>query len=141
MKSAQEAGDKYGTRVTGAGPDYTKGVQNASSWTEGALAAAPRRNAGLQAAIASGAIDRGIQATGDSGWKTKTLAKGPQNYTQSVAQAKPAYVQGMTQAMQYQQAAQQATAGMDTSTLEGRIAKSAAWQRAVAEAKRQAKGG
>lgn len=141
MKTAQQAADKYSSRVTQAGPDYTAGVQNAGSWQEGALAAAQRRNAGLQQAIASGAIDRGIQQTGDAGWKTKTLAKGPQNYTNSVATAKPAYLNGMTKAMGYQQQAQQATAGIDTSTLAGRLQKMMVHAQTVSDLAKQAKGG
>lgn len=141
MKTAQQAADKYGTRVTQAGPDYTAGVQNAGSWVEGAIAAANRRNAGLQAAIASGSIDRGIQSTGDAGWKSKTLAKGPTNYTNSVQNAKPAYLNGMSRAMQFQQAAQQATAGIDTSTLAGRLQKAQVWAQTVAAQAAQAKGG
>lgn len=140
MKTAQQAGDKYKARVQAAGPDYTAGIQNAGSWTEGALAAAARRNAGLQQAIASGAIDRGIQNKGDAGWKTAALAKGPTNYTNSVANATPAYVAGMQKAMQFQQAAQQATAGIDTSTLAGRLQKMQVWAQTVAQQSAQAKG-
>lgn len=140
MKTAAEAADKYGSRVTQAGPDYTKGVQNAGSWVDGALGAAGRRNAGLQAAIANGSIDRGIQDKGDAGWKNATLAKGPQNYVNSVQNAKPAYAAGMQRAMQYQAAAQQATAGIDTSTRAGRLQKMQVWAATVAAQSDQAKG-
>jgi len=141
MKTAQQARARYASRVTQAGPDYTAGIQNASSWVEGALNAKARRDAGLQQAIADGRIDAGIQNVGDAGWKSKTLAKGPTNYTQSVATAGPAYEQGMQKAMQFQQAAQAATASMDTSTRAGRIAKMAAYVNAVADAAQQAKTG
>lgn len=128
-------GDRYQKGVTQAGPEYKDGIQNAGSWVDGSMAAASRRDAGLQQAIADGRINRGIQATGDAGWKTKALAKGPTNYTQSVATARPAYERGMTRAQAYQQAAQAATANMDTSTRAGRIAKMAAYVNAVADAK------
>lgn len=141
MKTAQQAGDKYNKRVTQAGPDYTAGIQNAGSWVEGALAASNRRNAGLQQAIANGTIDAGIQNKGDAGWKSATIAKGPTNYVNSVQNATPAYVAGMNKAMAYQQAAAQATAGIDTSTLEGRLQKQTVWARTVAQAKAQATGG
>jgi hypothetical protein len=141
MKTAQQARARYTKGVTQAGPDYTAGIQNSSSWVEGALAAKQRRDTGLQQAIADGRIDAGIQNKGDAGWKTATLAKGPTNYTQSVATAGPAYEAGMNRAMQYQQAAQSATANMDTSTRAGRIAKMAAYVNAVADAAQQAKTG
>lgn len=140
MKTAQEAADKYGARVTQAGPDYTKGVQNGGSWVDGAIAASGRRNAGLQRAISNGSIDRGIQNLGDAAYKQKTLAKGPQNYVNSVQNAKPAYAAGMQTAMQYQQAAAQATAGIDTSTRAGRLQKMAVWAQTVAEQSDAAKG-
>lgn len=133
MKTSAQSTDRYKKGVAGAGPDYTKGVQDAGSWVEGSLASAARRDAGLQQAIANGTIDRGIQRTGDQGWKNKTLAKGPQNYTQSVATAGPAYQRAADVNMQDQQAAQAALANMDTSTRAGRIAKSAAWQNFVAD--------
>lgn len=133
--------DKWKRRVTAAGPDYSTGVQNAQNWAANAVAAAPRRNAGLQRAIANGAIDRGIQAVGDAGWRAGAMSKGVGAYTANAPAAAAKYQAGLTKAMNYQQAAQAATDGMDTSTLEGRIAKASAWQRAVSNAAQAAKGG
>lgn len=141
MKTASQAREKYQRRVGAAGPDYTAGIQNAGSWVEGAIAAADRRNAGLQQAIADGRIDNGIREKGDAGWKTAALAKGPTNYTQSVAQAGPAYERGMSVAMQDQQAAQAALANMDRTTRAGRIAYAAAWQNFIADRAEQRKTG
>ena len=141
MKTAQQATDKYTKRVQQAGPDYTAGIQNSGSWVEGALAAAARRNAGLQQAIANGSIDRGIQNKGDGGWKTATLAKGPTNYTNSVQQAGPKYNAGMNKAMAFQQAAQSATANIDTSTQSGRLQKMMVWAQTVSQQAQAAKGG
>lgn len=141
MKTAAQAADRYQRGVSNAGPDYTAGIQQSGSWTEGSLAAANRRNAGLQRAIADGTIDAGIQRKGDAGWRTATLAKGPSAYTQSVAKARPAYEAGMNKAFQYQQAAAQATANIDTSTKAGRIAKMAAWVQTVSDQAEAAKSG
>lgn len=141
MKTAQQAGDKYQRRVTQAGPDYTQGVQNAGSWVDGALAAAGRRNVGLQQAISDGSIDAGIRNKGDAGWKTATLAKGPQNYTQSVQNARPKYEAGMNRAMQFQAAAAAATANIDTSTEAGREQKMMVWIQTVRDQARQARTG
>lgn len=141
MKTPSMAADKYQRGVTNAGPDYTAGVQNSGSWVEGALGAAQRRNAGLQQAIQSGAIDKGIQKRGDASWRQATLSKGVQNYTQSVAQARPKYEAGMNKAMQFQQNAAAATANIDTSTPAGRTQKMVAWINSVREQAAAAKQG
>lgn len=141
MKTASQAADKYQRRVTQAGPDYTAGVQGAGSWVEGATAAANRRNAGLQQAIADGRIDAGIVRKGDAGWKAATLAKGPTNYTNSVQNARPKYEAGMNRAMQYQQAAAAATGNIDTSTPAGREQKMLVWLQTVREQAQAAKTG
>ncbi|MEO7002003.1 MAG: hypothetical protein ABI068_09260, partial [Ktedonobacterales bacterium] len=117
------------------------GVQNATGWAENAVAAGARRNAGLQRAIADGRIDVGIQRTGDQGWKTATVAKGVPAWTANTPKAAAKYQAGMQRVYGYLQAAQQATAGMDTTTVEGRIAKAAAWQRVVSEQAQAAKAG
>ena len=141
MKTPDQAAAKYGRRVQGAAQDYTQGVQNATGWAANAIAAGPRRNAGLQAAIASGSIDRGIQSKGDAGWQAATLAKGPAAWTASVAKAQPAYQAGMTRAMSYQQAAQAATAGIDTTTVAGRLQKAQVWAQTVHQQSQAHKGG
>ena len=140
MKTPDQAAAKYGRRVQASAQDYQQGIQNATGWAANALAAAPRRNAGLQAAIASGAIDHGIQRKGDAGWQAATLAKGPAAWTAAVAKAQPNYQAGMTRAMAYQQAAAAATAGIDTTTLAGRLQKSQVWQQTVHQQAAQAKG-
>lgn len=141
MKTPAQAADRYQKGVAGAGAAYTAGVQNSGDWAQGALDAAARRNAGLQQAIADGTIDAGIQATGTAGWRARTLAKGPQAYTQSTATARPRYEQGMNRAMQYQQNAAAATASIDTSTAAGRDQKMLAWINSVRDQARAAKTG
>lgn len=133
FKSQADAQDKYSRRVAQAGPDYQKGVQNANNWAANAQAAAPRRNAGLQRAIANGTIDAGIARTGDAGWKSATLAKGVANFSGSAAKAATKYGAGYARLIGYLQAAQSQTAQMDTSTRAGRLAKAAEWGRIVGE--------
>lgn len=140
MKSAAEAGAKWGSRVQGSQQAYTAGVQNATGWAEATIAAAPRRNAGLQAAIASGAIDAGVQRKGDQGWKAATVAKGPQAWAASVARAQPNYEAAYQRTQSYQQAAAAATSGIDTTTLAGRLQKAAVWAQTVSDQARAAKG-
>lgn len=63
--------------VQAAGARYTQGIQNTADWAGAATApqAVQARNAGLQAAMANGSIDRGIQNLGTAGWKSVTVAK------------------------------------------------------------------
>src|SRR5690349_2223419 len=107
FKSQADAQDKFARRVAQSGPDYQKGVQNANNWSANAQAAANRRNAGLQAAIADGRIDAGIARTGDQGWKNATLAKGVGNFTAAAPKAAQKYGQGYARLVGYLQAAQQ----------------------------------
>ena len=141
MKTAAQAADRYQKGVQGAGAAYTAGVQNSGDWAQGALDAANRRNAGLMEAINSGAIDQGITNRGTPGWRQATLAKGPTNYVQSTATARPKYEQGMQRAMQYQQNAAAATASIDTSTASGRDQKMLAWINSVRDQAKAAKTG
>lgn len=134
LKTPAEAAAKFARRVQGAGQDYQTGVQQATDWAANAIAAAPRRNAGLQRAIADGTIDAGISRAGDAKWRANTLSKGVQNWATNTAKAQDAYQSGMTRAMSYQQQAQAATANMDTSTLEGRLEKARVYQATVAAA-------
>lgn len=141
MKTAAQATERYKKGVQNAGPAYTQGIQNSGDWAQGALAAAARRDAGLMQAISDGTINAGITAKGTPGWRAAALAKGPTNYTQSVAQAGPKYEQGMNRAMQYQQNAASVTASIDTSTAAGRDQKMLAWVQSVREQARAAKSG
>ena len=140
FKSAADAQEKFTRRVGQAGPDYQKGVQNATNWSANAQAAAPRRNAGLQRAIAAGTIDAGIARVGDAGWKSATLAKGVANFTANAQKAGARYAAGYQRLLGFLQAAQSATANMDTSTRAGRLAKAQEWGRIVGEASDSAKG-
>lgn len=141
FKSAADAQEKYSRRVAQAGPDYQKGVQNANNWSQNAQAAAPRRDAGLQRAMADGRIDAGIARIGDAGWKSATLAKGVSNFTANAPKAAARYAAGYQRLVGYLNAANSATANMDTSTRAGRLAKAQEWGRIVGEASDQAKAG
>lgn len=68
---------KWQTNTAASRQAYIDGINNSSNWAENAVAAGPARDAALQAAIASGKIDRGIQNLGTAKWKQITAAKGP----------------------------------------------------------------
>ena len=139
-KTPQQATDKWQRRTAQASQDYVTGIQSATNWAERSVAAATRRNMGLQQAIANGTIDAGIQRTGDAGWKAKTTAKGPANWTAGVAKAGNAMLQGQQKLAGFLASADQAVASMPTDTPEQRAAKSSAYQLAVHRASQQAKG-
>ena len=111
-KTPAEALQKWQQRVSGAQQYYQQGVQNSKDWAAAAQAAGPARDAGLQQAIATGSIDRGIQRLGTAGWRSKTLAKGPQNWASAVASAGPAYMTGIQRAYTYLDQADAAVANM-----------------------------
>lgn len=122
---------------------YQQGIQRSSGWADAAVAASARRDAGLQAAIADGRINAGIQRVGDAGWKAKTLAVGPANWSAAVQRSGDAMARGMQTVYGMLSAAQSATSGIDTSTFEGRMQRMVAHARSMheqAEARKRGSG-
>lgn len=114
---------QWQSRVGQSQARYTSGIQRSSGWAASAIAAGPRRDAGLQAAIGDGRIDAGIQRVGDAGWKSRALAVGPQNWAAAVAKAGDRMAAGLQKSYAYLDAAAAATANLDTTTVEGRLEK------------------
>lgn len=114
---------KWQRNVSQAQQYFQSGVQRATGWAEGAIAAGPRRDAGLQQAIADGRIDAGIRRVGDGGWKQATITKGVANWTAAVAKSGDKFSAGLSKVYAMLDAAQAATANIDTSTIEGRLEK------------------
>jgi len=141
-KTIAEAVSKWATRVAQSGPFYQAGVQNPQvDWAGPAVAAADRRNAGLQAAIASGRIDAGIQRAGTAKWRANTLAKGVSAWTTNTPKAAPQFQAGLTKVYQYFTQADAAVANMPTTTRQDRVSKASAFLLAVGAAADQAKQG
>lgn len=132
---------QWQTRVGQSGQRYTAGVQRATGWAAAAIAAGPRRDAGLQAAIADGRIDAGISRVGDAGWKSRTLAVGQQNWTAAVAKAGDRMQAGLQKVYAYLDTAAAAVASMDTTTVEGRLQKSYEHNLAIHRQSQAAKAG
>lgn len=138
--SISDAVSKWSTRVAQSGPFYQAGVSNPQvDWAGPAVAAADRRNAGLQAAIANGTIDAGIQRAGTAKWRANTLAKGVSAWTTNTPKAAPQYQAGLTKVYQYFTSADAAVANMPTTTRADRIAKAGAFLAAVGAAADAAK--
>lgn len=136
-----DAVQQWQTRVGQSQGRYQSGVQRATGWASAAVAAGPRRDAGLQAAIADGRIDAGITRVGDAGWKSRTLAVGPQNWAASVSKAGDRMAAGLQRVYAMLDAASAATANIDTSTLEGRLEKARVHALTMAQQAQAAKAG
>lgn len=122
-------------RNTGNAQQYYKdGIQRTTGWADAAVQAGPRRDAGLQAAIADGRINAGIQRVGDAGWKAKTLAVGPANWSSAVQKSGDAFARGLGTVYGMLQQAQAATSNIDTTTFEGRMQKMQEHARVMHEA-------
>lgn len=134
-KTPEQIAEKYQRGVAGAGQDYAAGVQNPSrSWAQATAQGAARWQAGIQEAIQNKAFERGVQRAGDAKWQTNALAKGAQRYQGAAAEAAQEYAAVAGQIMSAASAAQSAVANMPNETLEQRIARSAAAQRAISAA-------
>jgi hypothetical protein len=134
------AAAKFQRRIGQAGQDYTAGVQKAQGWASAAMAAKPRRDAGLQAAIANDSINKGIQNAGDAKWRANALAKGAPAWVAAAPRAAANYQSAVGKVFGYLANAQTATASMDTSTVQGRIAKAGAYQLSMHQQAQAAKG-
>ncbi len=86
---------KWKRRTATAAQEYSDGIANPSrSWSQATQAAAPAFAAGVQAAVARGAFQRGVQSAGDSAWQQGATTKGPTRWTEGTALAEPAYTTG-----------------------------------------------
>ena len=100
-KDAASVAAKWGRRTASAGQEYLEGVQNPRvSWSAAARAAQPAYNAGVQAAIARGAFEKGVAAAGDATWAAGATDKGPARFSEGVQIGTPAYQEGVGRVLQ-----------------------------------------
>lgn len=130
---------KFQRRIGQAGTDYQQGVQRAQGWAAKAQAAKARRDAGLQRAIASDAINAGIARAGDAKWQGNTLAK-VSNWTGSAARAAAGYAAAAGKLQSYLNAGQQAIASMPTDSVAARLERARVHALALHNAAQSAKG-
>lgn len=90
VKDAATAATKFVQRAQAAAPDYTRGVTGAgNTWQANTAAAADSWGAGVQAAVANGRFQKGVNRVGGQKWEQASTTKGAQRYPQGVAQAGP----------------------------------------------------
>lgn len=141
IKPLDQTVAKWQRRVQAAQQDYIAGVRAPRrSWVQGSLAASGRRNAGLQAAISDGRIDRGIQAAGDAKWQTNTVAKAS-NWQQGVSNAGGKYSQAMGRVYSMINNARGTIESMPNDTFAARMARMTAYAQEMHNQSQAAKGG
>ena len=134
-KTPEQIAEKYQRGVAGAGADYSMGVQNPSRpWASSTAKGAGRWAAGVQEAIQNKSFERGVAAAGDAKWQAAAVGKGAQRYQAAAQEAAQEYAKVAGQIMSAGAAAQSAVQAMPNETLEQRIARSAAAQRAIHQA-------
>lgn len=95
VKSQERIKAKWQRVTSGASAEYEEGVRNPrGSWAAGAKAAEGAYEKGVQAAIARKGYGKGVSKTGDAGWQTNAINKGPQRFSQGVNLAGDAYSTG-----------------------------------------------
>lgn len=87
MKTAQQSSAKFVERAGAASQDYVSGAESSNKdQSAAAIAAAPNYQAGVTAAIARGAYQKGLQASGKAGWLAGVRNKGQNRFAEGVAQ-------------------------------------------------------
>jgi hypothetical protein len=133
-KDPTQITEKYTRGVAGAGADYAAGVSNPSRpWSQATQQGAARWRAGIQQAIAEKRFERGVAQAGDAKWQQKAAGVGAQRYQAAAQDAGAAYAQVASKIMAAGANAQAAVANMPNETMEQRIARSAAAQRAISQ--------
>lgn len=136
--NAQDAVTRWKAGVANSGPRYTQGVQRVNDWYEKVSSpdAVAARNAGLQAAMQpGGAMDRGLQRAGTSGWKAATVAKASNWQTGVNSPTANANAQaGFQRLFGYLGAADNAISNMPRGSIEQNIARFSTWARAMHDA-------
>jgi hypothetical protein len=93
VKPIGQGGSKWKDRAGSASGVYKDGVQQTTkNWASAAQAGSAAWKQGVTAAVAGDRFAKGVSAAGNETWKSNTIAKGPDRYTQGVGVAEPKYV-------------------------------------------------
>ena len=91
MKPASTWQTDYSNSTGKAGTNWTAGINAPGvSWAAPTVASVPRMVSGFNAAAANGTIAAGINAAGDSRWRSRSEAK-VASYTAGITAGAPAY--------------------------------------------------
>ena len=85
IKSTAEIAEKWSRVTPGRVRDYTDGVENPRrDWADATHAASDAYEAGVMQAIADERFQFGVRNAGTRKWREKTLAKGPNRWSEGV---------------------------------------------------------
>lgn len=133
--NAQQYAEKWARRLSQSTEDIRTGVERV---TEAPGIAAARKEdkmlAGITEAVRSGKWARAVAGVSLEEWRTATLDKGIGRISQGVQSAIPKQVEMATRLLSAIETVKNRVDSMPDITLEDRIAKSAAFQRGMAEA-------
>lgn len=92
MKSAGESAKKYVERAGAASGDYVSGAQSTTKdQSQAAIAGKANWAAGIQAAISGGRFEKGLAASGKSGWLKGVTEKGANRFADGVSSGASKY--------------------------------------------------
>ena len=132
VKDANQVAQKFQRRVAGAAQDYAEGVASPSrDWAQATVGAKARWQAGIQEAIQRGSFESGIQRAGSAKWQERASTLGAQRYSAAAQTAGTAYAAVAGNVMAAANAGREAAARLPNTTIDERIARSAAAQRAI----------
>jgi len=101
IKSADVVAKKYATRGAAAGPDYAAGVANPrQDWAGATSASSQTWAAGVNAAVANGSFQKGVNAAGTAKWQRKASGVGATRYGPGVQAAQGDYQNGVAPYLQ-----------------------------------------
>ena len=96
VKSAAEAGEKFGRKAPGAVTDYVKGIKNPKRpWQESTLSSEPIYDGAVTAAIADKRFAKGVRSSSNAEHQAMSIGKGATRYPQGVSLAVPKYISRM----------------------------------------------
>lgn len=96
VKSASMAGGKWQRRASSASGEYKAGVEGTQrSWQQAAAASKQAWQQGVTEAAGRDAFAKGVNAAGDSKWRTNASAKGPGRFAEGVSIATPDFERGI----------------------------------------------
>lgn len=92
VKSVERAAEKFLSRASVAGPDYSFGIKDTGDWDVKAKAGKEAFEAGMADAIARDARTKGIEKAGNAKWQSKAIALGVKRFPEGVRAAKADYI-------------------------------------------------
>lgn len=132
--NAQQWMDKWGRRLQAAGPDISAGVDRVTvAPGQSAAAAADRYASGLMESIQNGTWETNVAKVPLADWKNSMKTKGLARLATGVSQAQASKVQKIAQTLQAVDQSVAEIQNMPQDSLEARIARSVAFQRAMAK--------